>query len=50
MSDSLYERCRELLTGEALSAEEKEVLVAGSFRSFLDRRNSHAAGSDNTSS
>jgi hypothetical protein len=26
MSDSLYEQFRELLTGETLSAEEKEVL------------------------
>jgi len=26
MSDSLYEQFRELLTGEILSAEEKEVL------------------------
>jgi hypothetical protein len=26
MSDSLYEQFRELLTGETLSAEEKEIL------------------------
>jgi hypothetical protein len=26
MSDSLYEQCRELLTGEALSPEEKDEL------------------------